>query len=370
MSDAGSCDGAAAAWDAPQDDILEQPVHAMEEQAPPAPTSRISVRKAVEVIQTFDNYKRWLVTEIGFGGMLKLPMLQKLNLKFSAWTMSKVCVERRAIVLSETKVLKFFAEDIHKVFGIPFGHRNVKGRDGFIKPEVVTFIKRALGMDRTGVHSLRAAEEFLMHDISEASSKIDKDCFQIAFVIFVMGHVLAPRTKHDYGTIDYWGALANMENITQYNWCEFVLEFLLEAVRRLKNDMMANNHSTNLVGCHLFLQIFFLDNVDLGIFNKKHNVLPRISDFDQNSLKNMITMATDIGKGPTSYVKCMIRQGSDLCYARCNIPDCNVTTSNQPVGSGNMDQHAGNRTNDRHDSVQVSSSSGVNLIDVQTPIRM
>lgn len=92
-----------------------------------------------------------------------------------------------------------------------------------------------------------------MRDISEASSKIEKDCFQIAFVIFVMGHVLAPRTKHDYGTIDYWGALANTENITQYNWCEFVLEFLLEAVRRLKNDMMANNHSTNLVGCHLFL---------------------------------------------------------------------------------------------------------------------
>ncbi|XBJ07279.1 hypothetical protein VPH35_012832 [Triticum aestivum] len=275
----------------------------MEEQAPPVPTSRISVRKAIEVIQTFDDYKRWLLTEIGFGGILKLPMLQKLNLKFSAWTMSK-----------------FFAEDIHKVFGIPCGHRNVKGRDGFIKPEAVTFIKRTLGMDRTGVHSLRAAEEF-----------IEKDCFQIAFVIFVMGHVPAPRTKHDYGTIDYWGALANTENITQYNWCEFVPEFLLEAVRRLKNDMTANNHSTNLVGCHLFLQIFFLDNVDLGIFNKKHNVLPRISDFDQNSLKNMITMATDIGKGPTSYVKCMGRDELTIILkeqnARCQR-EINTARSN------------------------------------------
>ncbi|XP_037461290.1 uncharacterized protein LOC119332213 [Triticum dicoccoides] len=161
-------------------------------------------------------------------------------------------------------------------------------------------------MDRTGVHSLRAAEEFLLCDISEASSKMEKDCFQIAFVIFVMGHVLAPTTKHDYGTIDYWGALANTENISQFNWCEFVLDFLLEVVRRLKNDMMANNLNTNLVGCHLFLQIFFLDNVDLGIFNKNHNVLPRISDFDQSSMKNMITMATDIGKGPTSYSKCMV----------------------------------------------------------------
>ncbi|XP_048552405.1 uncharacterized protein LOC125532371 [Triticum urartu] len=253
MSDAGSCDGAATSGDAACDNNHQQPLQGSEEQAPPAPTSRISVRKAVEVIQSFDDYNRWLITEIGFGGMLKLPLLHKLNLKFSAWTMSKVCVARRAIVLSETKTLKFFVEDIHKVFGIPCGHLSIKGRDGFIKPEAVTFIKRTLGMDRTGVHSLRAAEEFLLRDISKASSKLEKNCFQISFIIFVMGHVLAPRTKHDYDTIDYWGALANTENISQFNWCEFVLEFLLEAVRRLKNDMMANNLNTNLVGCHLFL---------------------------------------------------------------------------------------------------------------------
>lgn len=251
MSDAGSCDGVGASGDA----VDQQPLNSHEEQPPPAPASRISVKRAVEVIESFDEFKRWLVTEIGFGGMLKLPMIQKLNLKFSAWTMSKVCVKRRAIVLSDSKIIKFFAEDVHKVFGLPCGHRNVKGRDGFIKPEAISFIKSTLGMDKTGVHSLRAAEDFLMRDISESSSKIEKDCFQIAFVIFVMGHVLAPRTKHDYGTIDYWGALANTENIAQFNWCEFVLEFLLEGVRRLKNDIMANNANTNLVGCHLFLQV-------------------------------------------------------------------------------------------------------------------
>ena len=185
-----------------------------------------------------------------------------------------------------------------------------------------------------------------------------------------MGHGVAPRTKHDYGTIDYWGALANTENISQFNWCEFVLDFLLEAVRRLKNDMMANNLNTTLVGCHLFLQIFFLDNVDLGIFNNNHNVLPHISDFDQSSMKNMITMATHIGKGPTSYSKCMIRQGNDLCYARCNIADSTERTSNQPVDGGNMEEDVGKFNNDRNDSAHVASSAVGNLMDVQTPLRM
>lgn len=39
---------------------------------PPNPTSRSSVRHAVSVIDGFSEYKRWLVKEIGFGGMLEL----------------------------------------------------------------------------------------------------------------------------------------------------------------------------------------------------------------------------------------------------------------------------------------------------------
>lgn len=217
MSDSDSCDGAAAGGEAVGGTDPDHSTSGNEAQAPPAPTSRISVKRAVEVIESFDDFKKWLVTKIGFGGMLQLPMIHKLNLKFSAWTMSKVSVKLRAIVLSDSKILKFFAEGVHKVFGIPCGHLNAKGRDGFIKPEAIRFIKSTLGMDKTGVHSLHAAEEFLLRDISESSSMLEKDCFQIAFVIFVMGHVLAPRTKHDYGTIDYWGALANTETISQFN---------------------------------------------------------------------------------------------------------------------------------------------------------
>ncbi|EMS59894.1 hypothetical protein TRIUR3_16939 [Triticum urartu] len=249
---------------------------------PPAATSRISVKHAVVVIQKFSDYKRWLVEEIGFGGMLKLPLLHKLNLKYSAWLMRK-------------------AEDVHKVFGIPCGKRKVIGRDAVINPDAIKFIKNTIGMNRTGVHSLRAVEEFLLRDITEESSKLEKDCFQIAFVIFVMGLVLVPKTKYDYATIDFWGALASTENIAQFNWCQYVLDALLDAVRKLKRDIILNNLNTNLTGCHLFYQIFTLDSLHLGTFNKKHDVFPRISDFDADCLRNMIIMATDPIKSANSW---------------------------------------------------------------------
>ncbi|EMS54717.1 hypothetical protein TRIUR3_17535 [Triticum urartu] len=273
---------------------------------PPAPTSRMSVEYAIEVIQTFDEFKRFFVTSIGFGGMLQPQMLQKLNLKFSAWTMSKVSTTRCAIVLAENTIVKFWAEDVHKIFGIPCGHHNIKGRDGGIKPEAIKFIKSTLGM-QTKRH-LVPPKVFLMRDISESSIKLEKDCFQIAFIIFVMGHVLVPTTKHDYATIDFLGAPANTDDKP------------VQLVR-LKNDILSNNPATNLFGCHLFLQIFLLDNLDLGMFNKPHTVLPRVSVFYQDSLCGMTNMATDVGKGGyflcfrtvTPPVNCLLCPFQALC---------------------------------------------------------
>lgn len=58
---------------------------------------------------------------------------------------------------------------------------SISGHDGHIKLDAVQLMKSTLGMNKTGVHSLRAAEEFLLRDISESLSKLEKDCFQIAF---------------------------------------------------------------------------------------------------------------------------------------------------------------------------------------------
>uniref|UniRef100_A0ACD5UEM7 Uncharacterized protein n=2 Tax=Avena sativa TaxID=4498 RepID=A0ACD5UEM7_AVESA len=268
-------------------------------------TSRISMKHVVDTVAGFTEFKRWLINEIGFGGMLNLPMLQKLNLKFSAWIMGRVDVTARAICISETNTLRFWAEDIHKVFGIPCGNRDVRGRDGNITQQLVDFLKMSLGMDRAGAHSLRAAEEFLRRDITEDSSKVEKDCFQIAFVIFVMGHLLAPSTKYDYCQIDFWGAVVNTEHIAQFNWCEYVLKVLLDAITKLQKDTMNKNATMNMFGCHIFLPVFMLDNLDLGIFTTKHDVIPRIISFDQVTFRRMTTMASDVRTTPPSYQSVM-----------------------------------------------------------------
>ncbi|KAI4991370.1 hypothetical protein ZWY2020_039741, partial [Hordeum vulgare] len=103
------------------------------------------------------------------------------------------------------------------------------------------------------------------------------------------------------------GALANIETIEQFNWCEYVIQCMLAGVMRLKNDIRSGKPVSNLVGCHLWLQIFLLDNLDLGIYNKQHASMPRVKVFDQASIRGMIIMANDIGKPVTSYASAPVR---------------------------------------------------------------
>ena len=70
--------------------------------------------------------------------------------------------------------------------------------------------------------------------------------------------------------------------------------------------------SANVV---VVLQVFLLDNLDLGIFSKSHSVLPRISEFDPESFRRMLAMAADPVKGTTSYAHANVKMSFYLFSA-------------------------------------------------------
>lgn len=99
------------------------------------------------------------------------------------------------------------------------------------------------------------------------------------------------------------------------------MQCLLDAVTKLKIDIENGATTASLTGCHLFLQVFFLENIDLGFFNMKHDVLPRVKEFDQDKLRRMATMATDVGVPEPSFASSMLRDPSTVCYSRSVRPD-------------------------------------------------
>jgi hypothetical protein len=146
----------------------------------------------------------------------------------------------------------FTAADVQNVFGVPCGPRSITSASTDLSDACLHYIQLAEEFSDKGTRSLKAAEKILLKELTPASRKIDVDCFKIAFVVFAVGHVLSPSSKHDYTSIDYWQVLSNINNMHDYDWGEYVLRNLMSAVRKLKQDLHTRHTAIHLLGCHLF----------------------------------------------------------------------------------------------------------------------
>uniref|UniRef100_A0A8R7U982 Aminotransferase-like plant mobile domain-containing protein n=1 Tax=Triticum urartu TaxID=4572 RepID=A0A8R7U982_TRIUA len=220
----------------------------------PSITSRLSLLKLGSVISKFSDFKKQLVREIGFDGLLRIKSWQKINLKYSAYLMDRVDVDSSVINLEGQGMLELTDKSVHSIFAIPRGELAIGPECVEPSEACIEYTRFAASISDKGTHSLKAAEAYLLRDITAQSRQIDIQCFKIAFVIFVVGHVLAPSAKHDYITIDFWAALNDVSKIRKWNWCSYLLKHLFHAVRKFKSDVSKRNPTIHIVGCHLFLQ--------------------------------------------------------------------------------------------------------------------
>jgi hypothetical protein len=134
------------------------------------------------VVSKFSEFKKQSVKEIGFGGILDLRCITKVNLKRSAWLLTKLDSDESSLVFSKSRWLYVHERDVGIVFEIPYGELDVGCTE--ISPEQIEFIREDCGL--TCSRSFKSLEHVLA-----------KHHFKVAFVIFVMGHLLAPSIKHD-----------------------------------------------------------------------------------------------------------------------------------------------------------------------------
>ncbi|XP_048550972.1 uncharacterized protein LOC125530634 isoform X1 [Triticum urartu] len=274
----------------------------------PCFTSRFSLLKVGSVIGQFSDFKRQLVRETGFDGMLELKSWQKISLKYIAYLMDRVDVDSSIINLEGQGVLELCDQHLNYVFGIPCGNSVIQGEGIEPSEACIEYTRVAASFSERGTHSLKAAEAYLIRDITESSPQIEQGCFKIAFVIFVVGHVLAPTAKHDYISIDFWAALSDISKIKDWNWGGYVLKNLFQAVKKFNADVSKRNPTVHIVGCHLFLQLFVLDSLDLGVLNMLRDVTLRIGLYEYDLMKKMVDKITvNVGASEVSYHGAMVR---------------------------------------------------------------
>nr|CAB3473327.1 unnamed protein product [Digitaria exilis] len=70
-----------------------------------------------------------------------------------------------------------------------------------------------------------------------------------------MSTLLAPGAKYDCPSVDYWNAIGVPSDIDKYDWAEYVIRKLFDAVLKVKSDLKGNVKGPLITGCTLFLQL-------------------------------------------------------------------------------------------------------------------
>lgn len=146
--------------------------------ANPSFTSRVSFTKFCSVVSKFNSMKRVLALETGFGGLMELKLIYKINLKLSATMMDRVDADASCLVFDEDRRLSITDEDFFHIFGLPSGGVAVDRTLTDMSETSLDFVKDASAISDKGAHSLKAAEQILTRDINEKSVQRDIDSFK------------------------------------------------------------------------------------------------------------------------------------------------------------------------------------------------
>lgn len=223
-----------------------------------AATSRSSPKRISQVVSTFGGFKRKLVSDIGFQGMLKVPDISNLDRKFTLSLLNQIDIKKRGIRVSEQTWIDISAGDVHRYLDIPMGPNKLFGLDDRSASEKMDFIRFGIGSSSFDIdekNSLKAAEEIVRADYPDGMSESQAEQFKVSFVCFTMGNFLLAKYSSNHGIKDFWGSLMKPSEISSYNFCQAVVDEILECARHVQRETKANRTVKNLSGCHLYLQV-------------------------------------------------------------------------------------------------------------------
>jgi hypothetical protein len=224
-------------------------------------STRSSVKRVASVIAKFDDTKRELVKSIGFGGLLDLHQINKVSRRFTVWLLSRVDTENRTIEVDGEIQVEMVDFDVHRILGIPCGPYKVSPMNPDDARTRKMFMQQLVGASANESNSLLAAGRVVAKDYGGKMDKKQCDNFKVSFVVFVVGYLLAPTTKNNVGNSSFWGALTDPNNISRYNWGEYVLEQLIEAAVKVQADIRNKKKIANITGCSILLQVSYIHHI-------------------------------------------------------------------------------------------------------------
>ncbi|XP_021724309.1 uncharacterized protein LOC110691680 [Chenopodium quinoa] len=187
------------------------------------------VKAFATAVKKFDDSRMKLVIEMGFGGLLSIP-LTFVPQKFVYWLLTRVMGDG-SITFGDECVLPLSPVQVEYVLGIPMGSKELPCTIPEDKQAEHSRILEKFGKNE---HiSLVAALGALIRKDEEGNvlslSDDEKADFKIAFLITTLGYLLCATANTSYLGVKLVPSLLVYDEADEYDWCTYVFNWMVSS---------------------------------------------------------------------------------------------------------------------------------------------
>ncbi|KAL2933795.1 Protein MAINTENANCE OF MERISTEMS [Bienertia sinuspersici] len=232
------------------------------------------------LMEGLEGEKMELVERIGFGHLKHLSG-QAMNKELGYWLMTRVNADTGELIAGDGREFTLSSEQVQCVLGIPKGEKLVPSLMDDTNRVEIDKICRWFSKVEYGKAciSIVEAKDYVMGE------EVDVEKYRVAFLVVLLGMFLCPTTNFSSLASELTPALCAAEEANQYDWCSFVLDFLLRRARAFSHSFDKDGYAVGCGGCTYFLVVFYLDRLRRPPV--RWGEYPRLKVFDKDLLKNV-----------------------------------------------------------------------------------
>ncbi|KAI4978557.1 hypothetical protein ZWY2020_015310 [Hordeum vulgare] len=189
--------------------------------------------------------------------------------------------------------LELNAREVAKATGLPPGGRKVDIRAGQCLADrevLLAKVHAILGTDmpRSNSIPIYKVKKTVQSASKDAIQGDERTAMKAAVTLLASSTFLVPRGATAKIANELLPVVAEPDNIAEFDFCDYVVEGLREAARKLREDLSMDVANVKLEGCLIVPQIMWLDYHEHGLHGRETLQLPRIGHYSDTKLKDLI----------------------------------------------------------------------------------
>ncbi|CAL4953548.1 unnamed protein product [Urochloa decumbens] len=210
-------------------------------------SSNLKLGKFRSLIKNLTKEQKDLIRSCQFGSILDFDC-SEAPMSVSFWLAKRFDVQTRTVNLQNGSSFALNPFTIHQILGIPLGGRKIPTRASKAAKDVIA--------NDTGTGSVAPTVDQLFSLLNTGDVTGDK--FLRIFMLIALAIFLCP-TSYGSASAHYYSGIASVEDIPKYDWCSFVLDWLVTSIQKFqesaaKGNATGKDRTSSLGGC-LFVLI-------------------------------------------------------------------------------------------------------------------